>query len=594
MKKKNIILEQNASFTMDDGAKLKMANEKGCYPKWLKGGQLGNYKGKKTWYGKNDKGETVCFYADMTAENIQTKKTSNWSCDALSQTAGVTQDITKVSSDNQAKINAELAVDPSFSTTKPLDYDQNPKKYVTKPIEGTNIILYKQSNLDQQLPPDSTKMLETHINSLGWTTTVPKDIKGFNSGGKLGTKLTAEEQDGLKRVLGLTNLNLDMDIYPIGGVKAIEIQNRADAKTERQDQKAASKEDENVMQCVNAIRVMFNSYQSFLGRSGRRNVKINPDVKIIGNDDTKTNVEIQQELDAQKRVIKACAGKYGSEFSDDVSPFRLREKGLANDADELYRQLTRITKPTTPGELNFSLKESHNVDLKKVIRENLISIQKNNKKVLTEESKIVKNRFKIIGEGRTIKTKKDRIKLSDELINEMVYLNSQGFNKQVINESFWDLLTGLFPKGVDSIFDTFKERGIAWLMEKVGLNPNSWLGSVVVTGLGDIDIVDIPKLFSDCNFATKVMSKAIAEGTVRQLQQKYTSDSAVADILRNTVVEVLSETELGQKLESAIGSLICPLISNLSEKLKSATSEITDKAVGAKEDSGMLSKLGLS
>ena len=229
--------------------------------------------------------------------------------------------------------------------------------------------------------------------------------------------------------------------------------------------------------------------------------------------------------------------------------------------------------------------------IQKVIRENLISIQQNKKKVLTEESKIVKNRFKIIGEGRTFKTKSDVRKFSDELINEMVYLNSQGFDKQVINESFWDVLSGLFPKGMDSIFDTFKERGIAWLLEKLGLNPNSWISNVIVTGLGDIDIVDVPKLFSDCTFASKAISKAIAEGTIRQFQQKKMSDSPIADVVRNTVVEMLSETELGQKLESAIGSLVCPLISGLSGKLKDAASDITDKAVGATQDSGVLKAL---
>jgi hypothetical protein len=245
-----------------------------------------------------------------------------------------------------------------------------------------------------------------------------------------------------------------------------------------------------------------------------------------------------------------------------------------------------------PKRLNVSpMQENFNKNLKNIIRENLISIQQNKKKVLTEESKIVKNRFKIIGEGRTFKTKSDVRKFSDELINEMVYLNSQGFDKQVINEGFWDVLSGLFPKGMDSIFDTFKERGVAWLIEKLGLNPDSWLSSVVVTGLGDIDIADVPKLFSDCNFATKALSKAIAEGTVRQLQQKYTSDSAIADVLRNTVVEVLSETELGQKLESSIGSLLCPLISNLSGKLKDAAGQITDKAVGAAEDTGIMKSL---
>lgn len=235
--------------------------------------------------------------------------------------------------------------------------------------------------------------------------------------------------------------------------------------------------------------------------------------------------------------------------------------------------------------------ESVKNSLKYIIRENLISIQSNKKKVLTEETKIVNNRFKFIAEGKNFKSKKEQQKFVNEMIQEITYLNSQGFDKQAINEGFWDVLSGLFPKGMDSIFDTFKERGVAWLMEKLGLNPDSWLGSVVVTGLGDIDIADVPKLFSDCNFATKALSKAIAEGTVRQLQQKYTSDSAIADVLRNTVVEVLSETELGQKLESSIGSLICPLISNLSGKLKDAAGQITDKAVGAAEDTGIMKSL---
>jgi hypothetical protein len=303
----------------------------------------------------------------------------------------------------------------------------------------------------------------------------------------------------------------------------------------------------------------------------------------------------QNTIDSQlKPAFNACATKL------EKGDF----KGIFYGKNELLKkvQALKSSGPVTtntgmkvdynPKNLNVRpMRENFSKNLKNIIRENLISIQQNKKKVLTEESKIVKNRFKIIGEGRTFKTKSDVRKFSDELINEMVYLNSQGFDKQVINEGFWELMSGIFPKGIDSIFDTFKERGVAWLIEKLGLNPDSWLSNVIITGLGDIDIMDVPKLFSDCTFASKAISKAIAEGTIRQFQQKKMSDSTIADVVRNTVVEMLSETELGQKLESAIGSLVCPLISGLSGKLKDAASDITDKAVGATEDSGILKSL---
>ena len=71
MKNIKIISEQTPSYVQDDISKLKLANEKGCYPLWLKDGRLGNYEGKKVWYGVNSSGNTTVFFADMTAQTIK-------------------------------------------------------------------------------------------------------------------------------------------------------------------------------------------------------------------------------------------------------------------------------------------------------------------------------------------------------------------------------------------------------------------------------------------------------------------------------------------------------------------------------------------
>jgi hypothetical protein len=517
--------------------------------------------------------EDIYFLPDKTVVNATTGNKKLWDCTEIAQTIGTTQDVSKLTPNQQLQVSDQKMKDEGWTEDIPVD-PENWDVYTKIP----GITLYRQKALSN-IRPNQIEKLKLVLKEKGYTLRQPDygtpeyDYAKTNPT-YLSTVLDKYDADAI----GITDLSTK--IYKLD-ISDTAPKKKEDVKKDIAAIKNAPRY--TALECKTNIENLYNNSPS----TTKKPRKFTP-------------LTDEYAIEDAKNIVMACIAQQGI---DGFTVARGYDAGLFGvSTDDQVRQLTR-----DKGKYGLKFKydnwktsqrtgtnESVEKDLRKILHENLISIKENNKKVLTEETKIVKNRFRIIGEGRTIKTKKDRIKLSDELINEMVYLNSQGFDKQVINESFWDILSGLFPKGVDSIFDTFKERGIAWLMEKIGLNPNSWLGSVVVTGLGDIDIVDIPKLFSDCNFATKVMSKAIAEGTVRQLQQKYTSDSAVADILRNTVVEVLSETELGQKLESAIGSLICPLISNLSGKLKTAASEITDKAVGAKEDSGMLSKLGLS
>jgi hypothetical protein len=226
---------------------------------------------------------------------------------------------------------------------------------------------------------------------------------------------------------------------------------------------------------------------------------------------------------------------------------------------------------------------AENIDkkLKNIIRENLINASKNKKKGLLQESKIVKNRFNILAEGVNHKTKKGQRIIAKRLFTEMAYLNTQGFDKKIINEQIWDFFKSLFGNtfSFEPVFDYFKEYLVKSLLEKFGVDTSGWIANIVITTIGNIQLGDINKL-TDCNFLSKILSKSIAEGAVRKLQGQSVGVGPLQDILRNALVDTLGETDLGEKIESFLGQLICPMISKIAGNMDSTMNSMKTNALG--------------
>jgi len=235
--------------------------------------------------------------------------------------------------------------------------------------------------------------------------------------------------------------------------------------------------------------------------------------------------------------------------------------------------------------------ESLDRKLKGVIRESLIEVQNKKRKNLIQEQKIVKNRFKFLVENTDLRTRKGQKLLARQLFVETAYLHTQGFDKKIINEGFFDILGSLFGSSMDGALQYFKEYAVKWLLDQFGVDSSGWIGSIVVTAVGNLDLADIPKL-TDCNFVTKLLSKSLAEGAVRKLQGDTVGLGPLQDIIRNTIVEVLSDTDLGQKIEGALCQFICPMISKIAGKLGMATDQLKTNALGTdSKEPGMLDQL---
>ena len=267
------------------------------------------------------------------------------------------------------------------------------------------------------------------------------------------------------------------------------------------------------------------------------------------------------------------------DFSADNSPFGFFRQGKTLSWDNVKNILSgnsKVLKRPNPYIIGQQIAESKNEELKALIKENLITLSEEKKNNLLGESKIINTRFGIIKESNT----EDKDKLFNDVISEMFYLNSQGFDKGLINEGFWDILSGLFPSG-NVIGQWFKEKMSSWLIEKIAPGQeNSWVGNIIITTIGNLKAGEITQL-TNCDFTTRLLAKSISEAVIKKFADSKGVSGVLADLVRNSMMEHLDGSEFAQKLESGLSHIICPLLGGVTQKMSKVADTMKTKAITA-------------
>lgn len=291
------------------------------------------------------------------------------------------------------------------------------------------------------------------------------------------------------------------------------------------------------------------------------------------------------QINTYKKQIKKCEGlgfyekgKFSGftqenlkfDISKKLSPYGFLNKRL--NYREVKNELQKLGG-------DWTLLENTRI-LKSLVRESLIEVSDNKKRMLTEERNIVKTRMNLLTENVNIKSKKSREKFCDDLLNEMIYLNRQGFDREVINEGFFDIIKGMFGNSGESILQMFKQKIAEWLMDKFAPEgfKKTWIGGIIVNVISNTPIGDIPKL-TECSFLTKALSKGIVEELPKQLQHKSGTEGAFYDVLRNSLIETLDDSNLGQKIEGKLVEIVCPMLSGVKGKMDNLGSLMKEKAL---------------
>lgn len=292
-----------------------------------------------------------------------------------------------------------------------------------------------------------------------------------------------------------------------------------------------------------------------------------------------------------------------------ASLFRDKEKVISTDTGDVKTgtdtqnsstiadrgvTIPRVSAPTSGVQRAATLPaQNAHIDPQPVLRE---SLKKNLKTKLVEktqerenlivETKIVTNRFKLISEGLVIKTDEDKIRFVETVIQETNYLVSQGYNSQSINEGLFDALGSLLGGSFKATPAVFGEYIAKWLLKTLGVPEGSFISAALITLVGNINIRDYDKLFSDCRYTSNLVADTLIEAYVYQMQMKVKGASEgatgfIVSALRNSVAEYFTEDKDGiiQKLQDKIADFICPKLGKLSNIMSDKTDEIKDKAI---------------
>lgn len=312
------------------------------------------------------------------------------------------------------------------------------------------------------------------------------------------------------------------------------------------------------------------------------NAKVNYDRKscrnvIIGYYDEWRDPSKKFPTSGSKEVVEQClsknAGKYPG-LVDIIDTLRLQlGESPKAEAFKIKADIDYKTKP---------VRESDKENLKNIISESLHKVKLNKKKLLSESS-IVRSRLQVLVENRDLRRKKDLDGFFDDFLTETAYLNSKGYNQEIISEQFFDMLKGFFGgTGLDSVFGYFKEYATKWLLNKLGVDTSGWVGTVVSTAIGNLPLGDIPKL-TDCNYVVPYLAKTIAESAAAKFMETKGVANPLTSVLRNAITEMVEDTAFGQAIENGLRKLVCPLLDTLKGKMSNVTSNIKDKALGDSE-----------
>jgi hypothetical protein len=192
------------------------------------------------------------------------------------------------------------------------------------------------------------------------------------------------------------------------------------------------------------------------------------------------------------------------------------------------------------------------MELKNIVKENLLDV-KYEKQQFEESLKKIKKLQNFLN-NHILETKKEKEIFAMKVFDELLVLESNGFYSKLITEEEW--------KGFPTwVWDTIKEKVVRKIIGWVAPSKkDSWAADVIVTGLGDIDINEIPKL-GDCDFVTKQLAKAIVEGSLEHVKrEKLGISGGISDVVRNALVETLEQNEFFTKLEEKLTTFVCPNI----------------------------------
>jgi hypothetical protein len=216
-------------------------------------------------------------------------------------------------------------------------------------------------------------------------------------------------------------------------------------------------------------------------------------------------------------------------------------------------------------------------NLNSLVKENLIKTKQKKESLLVRERRIIEKRFSLITENKIIKTKSQKEKLVLKSLDEVGKMMTENFNHKLINEGWLNFISDI-GRGT---WETIQENIIRQFLEAIGMDKNSFMSDLIAVSISNIKLHEITKLL-DCKYLSGEIAQNLGETMALRLQHSVGGgmESGFANTLRNTLAEIIGESNIGQKMESKIAEFICPVVQKFSGKFSES---FGNKSIGSGE-----------
>lgn len=193
---------------------------------------------------------------------------------------------------------------------------------------------------------------------------------------------------------------------------------------------------------------------------------------------------------------------------------------------------------------------------------------KNLKKHLQE---IENNRNKRISESSIINTRLLNSDTFPKLVSEVKYMKTQKFDVELINENLIAVLNQMFQDDGPQFMETVKKKLTEFLMNK--LNVSEFEQKVIEKAIGDTDIDDVAKLFTEPRF----LASKLAEVYTEDFSTDYLE--TLPEFMKSKVAKLSQDPNNEKELEDMFVDMLNPLMGDINSKMELKMKDIRDNIV---------------
>lgn len=158
-----------------------------------------------------------------------------------------------------------------------------------------------------------------------------------------------------------------------------------------------------------------------------------------------------------------------------------------------------------------------------------------------------------------------------KLVSEIKYMKTQKFDVSLINENLVSVLNQMFQDDGPQFMETVKSKLTEFLMNK--LNISEFEQKVIEKAIGDTDIDDVPKLFTEPRFLASKLAEVYSE----DFSTEYLE--TLPEFMKSKVAKLSQDPSNEKELEDMFVDMLSPLMGDINSKMELKMKDIRDNIV---------------